>query len=154
MPRFMFWRRLTFASQNRTIMKTKIVSIASKAFILLSALSFLSVSIMAFMNPQSVMDLVQVKLENNDAYSSIRGVYGGVGLSIVIALVYAVRKDHRKGLAFLAILWGLYALSRLITSMTEGQLGEFGTQWMIIETVFCTISIALLALGRKNTQAS
>ena len=54
----------------------KSVLIASRVFILLSALSLLSVSLMAFANPQSVMDLVQVQLSNNDAFSSIRGVYG------------------------------------------------------------------------------
>ena len=91
------------------------VSLASKGFIYLSAFSLLSVSLMAFFTPQSVMDLVNVKLGNTDAYSSIRGVYGGVGLTIFCALVYLAFNDSAKGLAFLSLLWGLYALSRIIT---------------------------------------
>jgi hypothetical protein len=59
----------------------------------LTASGILMVSLMAFVNPQSVMDLVQVKLANNDAYSSIRGVYGGAGMTLVIALIYLAFKD-------------------------------------------------------------
>ena len=124
--------------------REKIIGIISVSFILLSAFSLLSVSILAFGNPQSVMDLVGVKLNNTDAYSSIRGVYGGVGLTLFISLVYLAIKDKTKGLAFLGILWGLYAFSRLLTILKEGNLGEFGTQWLIIETCFCVIAIALL----------
>lgn len=43
---------------------------------------------MAFGDPQAVMDLVLVKLDNTDAYSSIRGVYGGVGIAILGVLLY------------------------------------------------------------------
>lgn len=53
-----------------------------QGYMLLSALAILSVSLMAFSNPQSVMDLVQVQLPNPDAFSSIRGAYGGVGLTL------------------------------------------------------------------------
>ncbi|MEJ8803899.1 DUF4345 family protein, partial [Pontibacter sp. H249] len=62
--------------------KKRLVNLASKGFILLSALSLLSVSVMAFASPQSVMDLVNVQLNNTDAFSSIRGVYGGVGMTL------------------------------------------------------------------------
>ena len=68
--------------------KNKIINIASAVFILFSALSLLMVSLMAMANPQSVMDLVQVQLPNTDAYSSIRGIYGGVGLVIITQLIY------------------------------------------------------------------
>jgi hypothetical protein len=127
----------------------KTVNIAAKCFILLSALSLLSVSVMAFTNPQSVMDLVQVRLTNNDAFSSIRGVYGGVGLTLVISLVYLMLKDVRKGLAFLCLLWGSYALSRTITIFSEGSLGAFGRQWLLIETLFFVIAASLLFFKKR-----
>jgi hypothetical protein len=85
-------------------MKSKSINIISKGFILLSGLSLLSVSIMAFNNPQSVMDLVAVKLNNTDAYSSIRGVYGGVGLTLFITLLYTMRKNLLESLGLLSIL--------------------------------------------------
>jgi hypothetical protein len=122
---------------------------ASKVFIVLSVLSISSVSIMALINPQMVMDLVQVDLPNNDAYSSIRGVYGGVGLTICVALLYTMRKNLQEGLGLLGILWGAYAACRIITLLNEGQLGAFGNQWMKIELVFFIIALLLFWLNKK-----
>ena len=127
----------------------KILNIASQSFILVSTLSLLSVVAMAFNNPQSVMDLVQVKLNNNDAFSSIRGIYGGAGLAISISLLYFMRKDVKLGLAFLSMLWGFYALSRILTIVIEGSLGAFGTQWLVIESIFFSIAFVLLLANRK-----
>lgn len=122
----------------------------AQGFILVSALALLSVSIMAFSNPQSVMDLVGVKLTNTDAFSSIRGVYGGAGLTLFISLIYLMRTDVQKGLAFLCLLWGSYALSRTVTVFIEGALGAFGQQWLLIESVFCLIALALLWANRNR----
>lgn len=124
--------------------KEKLVRAAAVAFIVFSAFCLLMVSLMAFVNPQSVMDLVSVKLNNNDAYSSIRGIYGGVGLTIVISLLYLIRKNMRYALLFLTLLWGLYAASRLITILVEGPLGAFGNQWIVTESVLCGIAVLLL----------
>ena len=129
--------------------KSSIILLLSKAFILLSACSLLSVSIMAFADPQSVMDLVGVALPNNDAASSIRGVYGGVGLTLVLALLYTFRKNVQEGLALLSLLWGLYALSRIITIFNEGTLGAFGTKWLTIESLFFVIALTLFLLGKR-----
>lgn len=104
---------------------------------------------MAFSDPQSVMDLVQVRLTNTDAFSSIRGVYGGVGMTLFISLLYLMVRNVPKGLAFLSLLWGFYALSRIVTVFTEGELGDFGRQWLLIESVFCLIALALLWSNRN-----
>jgi hypothetical protein len=127
------------------------ISLASKGFVLLSGLGILSISIMALLNPQSVMDLVQVKLNNNDAYSSIRGVYGGTGITFFIAIIYTMRKSLSECLAMLSIFWGLYATSRIITIFHEGSLGAFGNQWMRIELIFFSIAVFLLSINRKKT---
>jgi len=123
--------------------KQKMILAASRSFMALSALSMLSVSLMAFSNPQAVMDLVHVELNNNDAFSSIRGVYGGVGLTLFVSIVYLLVKDVRKGLVFLCMLWGFYALSRLMTIIAEGNLGAFGTQWLVTESCFFGIALVL-----------
>ena len=133
--------------------KNKIINIVSGVFILFSAFSLLMVSLMAMANPQSVMDLVQVQLPNTDAYSSIRGIYGGVGLVIITQLIYLLIKDRKKALAFLSLFWGAYALSRLITIGAEGSLGAFGSQWLMIESVFCVLSVVLYTLYRKPQPA-
>ncbi|GAB3803694.1 hypothetical protein GCM10028819_33990 [Spirosoma humi] len=134
-----------------TMQKQIIVTRAAQGFILLSALALLSVSLMAFSNPQSVMDLVQVQLTNTDAFSSIRGVYGGVGLTLFISLLYLMVRDIQKGLVFLSLLWGFYALSRTITVFAEGPLGAFGRQWLVIETLFFLIALALLYVTKQAT---
>lgn len=131
----------------------KILILVSKGFILLSSLSLLSVSLMAFANPQAVMDLVNVQLTNTDAFSSIRGVYGGVGFTLFVSLLYLMVRDSEKGLAFLCLLWGFYALSRTITIFAEGALGDFGTQWLVIELSFFLIALILLSLNRRKRAA-
>ncbi|WP_018478822.1 DUF4345 domain-containing protein [Pontibacter roseus] len=137
----------------------KVIRLASKGLILLSALSLLSVSAMAFADPQAVMDLVQVQLSNTDAFSSIRGVYGGVGLTLFISLLYLMLRDTRKGLALLCLLWGFYALSRILTIFMEGALGDFGTQWLLTESVLFVLAASLLtvypkpAAPQKQTEA-
>lgn len=133
--------------------KNRIINIVSAVFILFSAFSLLMVSLMAMANPQSVMDLVQVQLPNTDAYSSIRGIYGGVGLVIITQLIYLLIKDRKKALAFLSLFWGAYAISRLITIAAEGSLGAFGSQWLMIESVFCVLSVVLYTLYRKPQTA-
>jgi hypothetical protein len=134
--------------------KEKFIRIASICFICFSAFCLLSVSIMAFFSPQSVMELVGVKLENTDAFSSIRGVYGGVGMTLVISLIYLLRKNIKQALGFLALLWGFYALSRAITIFAEGPLGEFGTQWIVTETVLFCLALLLLFLNKNKAVAA
>lgn len=129
--------------------KEKTVRIPTVTYIVFSAFCLLIVSLMAFVNPQSAMDLVSAKLTNNDAYSSIRGIYGGVGLTIVISLLYLIRSHAKEALLFLTLLWSLYAFSRLITILVEGPLGEFGNQWIITETVLSCIAIVLLKYNIK-----
>ena len=126
----------------------------SIGFILLSGFSFLSVSLMAFNDPQAVMDLVAVKLTNNDAYSSIRGVYGGVGLALFIVLIYCMRRNLLDGLRLLILLWGLYAFSRLLTVVKEGALGDFGNQWLGIESCFFLLAATLFFLNKRAVAGS
>lgn len=121
----------------------------STAFILVCAFSLVSVSVMAFLNPQSVMDLVAVSLTNTDAFSSIRGVYGGAGMAMVILLIYLMRRNQQTALFFLSLLWGMYALSRGITIFVEGPLGDFGSQWIVIETCLFVIAVVLFMLTNK-----
>lgn len=130
----------------------KIKQILSQAFIVLSALSIMSVSMMAFDDPQSVMDLVQVTLPNNDAFSSVRGVYGGAGFAIVISLLYSFRKHTENALAFLILLWGFYALSRMITIFKDGPLGDFGNLWIKTESVLFIISCVLFFWNKRSSE--
>lgn len=128
----------------------RIVNVLSVSIIVLTATGILMVSIMAFINPQSVMDLVGVTLPNTDAYSSIRGVYGGAGLAIFTALLYLVFTNKQTGLLFVALICGLYALSRTVTIFVEGNLGEFGMQWLKIESIMCILALIIYSLHTKS----
>lgn len=136
------------------LIKKNINNILSIGFILFSATALLIVSMMAFANPQSVMDLVQVPLNSTDAKSSIRGAYGGLGFSLVISLVYLAFKNQSWALAFLVMFWGFYALSRTITLWYDGPLGNFGMQWLWTELTMCAIALILLLFQKnKNIKA-
>ncbi len=155
MPSFgsFFWS--SFVS-HKTIKKMKnypILKFANYTFIGFCTLSLLYVSVLAFINPQLVMDLVAVELKNTDAYSSIRGIYGGVGLAVVIMLVYFMFKNQPLGLVFLGLIWSLYAISRLITIFVEGTLGNFGSQWLVTESTLAILSLILLYLNKKFKNA-
>lgn len=119
----------------------QMIRYVSLTLILVVTAGIAMVALMAFIDPQSVMNLVQVTLPNTDAYSSIRGVYGGAGLTLVTVLVFLALTDVNKGLLLTAILCGFYALSRVVTSQIEGPLGAFGRQWLLIES-----SLGILAL--------
>lgn len=121
-----------------------LLSIGTWLLIGTSVMGVLSVSFMAFGDPQAVMDLVGVKLDNTDAYSSIRGVYGGVGIAILGVLLYLVFTDRKAALGFIALFWGMYAMSRLMTISMEGPLGDFGSQWLMIESALCLVALGLL----------
>lgn len=122
----------------------RLLSIGTWSLIGISVLGILSVSIMAFGDPQAVMDLVRVKLDNTDAYSSIRGVYGGVGIALLGVLLYLAFTDRKAALGFIALFWGMYAVSRVMTITMEGPLGAFGSQWLAIESTLCLVALGLL----------
>ena len=132
-------------------MKTSVLKIISKSFIIVSVLGLLSVAAMAMVNPQDVMDLVHVKITNNDAFSSLRGIYGGVGLTICFFLIYLLITEYQKALLFLCFFWGAYAFSRILTILIEGPLGAFGTQWLIIETIFFIAALLILIISKRKS---
>jgi hypothetical protein len=120
-----------------------------KGIIGFSILAVGYVSISSMIDPVSTMELVNVSLTTNDAISSIRGVYGGVGLLVTVGMVYLITTNIHLGLIFTTMFWGSYALSRLITIISNGPLGNFGSQWIIIESGLFFIGLSLLLVDRK-----
>lgn len=132
-------------------MNNKILLWTSRGYMALCIISLGMVALMAFQSPQAVMDLVQTPLPNTDAMSSIRGIYGGVGLSIIIGLIYLWRTNLRLALGYLSIFWALYAISRMITAAIDGPLGAFGTQWLYTESFFALLGLLLWwRMGKKH----
>lgn len=114
-----------------------------------SILGLASVSILSLIDPQSTMDLVHVKLDNTDAISSIRGIYGGVGISIISGLSYLLMTKIILAIRFLTMFWFSYASSRLITMVVDGPLGDFGNQWISIESAFGILGLILLIIDKR-----
>lgn len=133
--------------------KHKIFSYLGHGLVLLSLLSLVYVSGMAWWNPRAIMALVHEKLTNTDSISSIRGVYGSVGLFVVSVLGYLWSAGLTITLRFLSIFWFLYAASRLLTWAVDGPLGSFGMQWLTIE-LFLGISCLMLSYLVKTKPAS
>ncbi|WP_025763101.1 DUF4345 domain-containing protein [Dyadobacter tibetensis] len=119
-------------------------------YFFVSILGLASVSIISILDPQQTMDLVQVKLENTDAISSIRGIYGGVGCTIIVGLIYLQRQLPFLALAFLTMFWSSYALSRYLTMAIDGPLQDFGNQWVLIETILAVLGLGLVMAQSKN----
>lgn len=130
----------------------KFIPIISKFYLGFSLASILSVSLYALLDPQGVMDLVQVTLPNTDAISSIRGVYGGVGFTICMCILYLLLHNLEKGVVFLTIFWGSYAISRLITLISDGPLGPFGLQWLMIESLLCLLGLGTWFASRLRKE--
>lgn len=114
-----------------------------------SILGLASVSILSLIDPQSTMDLVNVKLDNTDAISSIRGIYGGVGISVISGLSYLLMTKIILAIRFLTMFWFSYASSRLITMVVDGPLGDFGNQWISIESAFGILGLILLIIDKR-----
>jgi len=131
-------------------MKTnKFLEAATWIIAAISALGTLSVSLMALLDPKGVMALVHTPLENTDAYSSIRGVFGGVGITLAVVLVWVFRRDRTTAVGFLALFWGNYALCRALTIAMDGPLGDFGNQWIGIEALLAIAALVVYALRRQ-----
>jgi len=127
----------------------KVIAVSSKVFLGFSIFSIGYVSILSMLNPVATMELVNTTLQNTDAISSIRGIYGGVGLAITCSLIYFMLKDVQKGLSFLTMFWGAYAISRVITHLVDGPLGDFGSQWLVIESILFVLALVLLGLNAR-----
>ncbi|MBD1428923.1 DUF4345 domain-containing protein [Sphingobacterium litopenaei] len=126
--------------------ESKILNYLGHVTVALSLLSLAYVALMAWVNPYQVMLLVGEKLSNTDSMSSIRGVYGGVGLFLVGVLAWFWKNNLKTSLQLLGLFWSLYALSRIVTWMVEGPLGDFGKQWLMIELFLGMLSLLLSAV--------
>ena len=131
--------------------QSRIAHLSSKIFILLSSIAIGFVSIQSMIDPIATMDLVNVHLGNNDAISSIRGIYGGIGIVITLSLLHLFFKDYKKGLVFSVMFWSAYAISRVVTYIVDGPLGEFGSQWLLLESILSLLGMTLVILNTRFT---
>lgn len=125
------------------------LELATWGLVIVSALGVLSVSLSALFDPKGVMALVHTPLDNTDAYSSVRGVFGGVGITLAAIMVWVFRRDRTATVGFIALFWGNYALCRALTIAVDGPLGDFGNRWIGIESALAVCALVVYALRRR-----
>lgn len=145
--------RAALAMQTNTMKTNRPLETATWAIVLLSALGTLSVSVTSLLDPKGVMALVHTPLDNTDAYSSVRGVFGGVGLTLAAVMVWVFRRDRTAAMGFIALFWGNYALCRALTIAMDGPLGAFGNQWIGIEATLAVCALVVYLLRRLASGA-
>ncbi|HPH86910.1 MAG TPA: DUF4345 domain-containing protein [Chitinophagales bacterium] len=123
----------------------------SLVFLVIVGLAFLSIAIPAFINPQSIMDNVQVTLGNTSALNSVRAMYGGVNLFFGLYILYAAFKKQETGLILVFLYCAGFMVGRIYSLFAEGNPSQFIITWLCIESTLTILSILLLRkLQKKN----
>ncbi|MCP9761607.1 DUF4345 domain-containing protein [Lacihabitans soyangensis] len=125
------------------------ISIVAKVFLVIVGLAFLNVAVQAFINPQTVMDFVSVKLENTSARNSTRAFYGGVNLTFALFLIYGAFKMQKEALILASLYGGGFVIGRLYSILMEGQPSTFILTWLTIES-FLTLGSLILLIELKK----
>ena len=113
----------------------------------------MSLSLMALFDPQSVMDLVGVELGNTDALSSIRGVYGGVGVAICLSLLYLMIHFPEKGRCFPEHLLGSLCILPTHYADIRWSFGRFWKPMAIDRKLYVLdwlVAVAGIGVGAKK----
>ncbi len=120
------------------------IEIITTAFLVLVGLAFLNVAVQAMIDPQSVMDFVNVELDNISARNSIRAFYGGVNLFFALFIIYGAFKMKREGLILMTLYGGGFVFGRLYSILLEGNPSSFIWTWLGVEGVLTLVSLFLL----------
>ena len=132
----------------------KTLTWATRIFLILTGLATLNIALQAIADPQSVMNFVDVQLNNITARNSIRAFYGTVNLAFALFWLYAAFRAQRTGLLLAALYTGGFALGRLMSMALDGMPGAFALQWLVVESVFGAAAIGLLILQEKRPQTN
>lgn len=128
----------------------KKINLITKIFLVVVGLAFLNVAVQAMIDPQSVMDFVNVQLENISARNSTRAFYGGVNLTFALFLIYGAFKMQREALILAILYGGGFVIGRIYSIIVDGTPSTFIFTWLGIETFLTIVSIVLLKMKGKN----
>ncbi len=112
--------------------------------IFVAAAFFLAMGIVALISPAMVARQFQVMSLTSVGRNEVRAVYGGFGVAVAAALIYAAG-DHRAGpgivLAVAIALAGM-AAGRLVSALIDRTFGSFSMLFFAVE---CLLAVLLLA---------
>jgi hypothetical protein len=126
------------------------LKIFNRIYLILLGLATLNIAVQGLLDPQAIMDNVQVTLGNATARNSVRALYGGVNLALALFWLYAAFYRQREGLRFALLYTGGFAIGRLVSIAVEGVPGAFAMQWLVTESVFAVLAIVLLVLPQRQ----
>ncbi len=132
----------------------KTLTWVTRIFLILTGLATLNIALQAIADPQSVMNFVEVQLNNVTARNSIRAFYGTVNLAFALFWLYAAFREQRTGLLLAALYTGGFAIGRLMSMALDGMPGAFALQWLVVESVFGAAAIGLLFLQEKRPKTN
>ena len=121
------------------------IKLITKVFLLLIAVPTLLVGIQGLLDPQAIMDNVQVALGNNSGKSSTRAIYGGMHLMFAGYFIYGAFQSQRIALLIMALYGVGFVIGRLVSLAVDGQPNEFISTWIFVEAATAIISIFLMS---------
>lgn len=112
--------------------------------IFVAAAFFLAMGIMALISPSMVARQFQVMNLTSVGRNEVRAVYGGFGVAVGFALIYAA-DDHRVGpgitLAVAIALVGM-AAGRVVSALIDRTLGWFSMLFLAVECLLAALLFA------------
>lgn len=117
-----------------------------------SALAILRTSITIFIHPQNVLEHIGVNISSIDHSRPLTALFSATGFTIAGILSYLFIQDRRKGLTFLTLLFGIYALYRFLTILFHGSIDDLG-RWLFVDSALFLISVMLLLVQPANQKS-
>lgn len=115
----------------------------TKIYLLFVGALMLYFSILTLFNPQTIMEFINVKLDNINAKNSIRSFYGGVNFTFSIFLIYASFFSRKTGLLLTSIYGCGFILGRIYSIIIDGIPDSFIITCLLIETILTIFSLTL-----------
>ena len=123
-------------------------------FLAFVGLAFLKTGLEAILDPQTVMDYVQVTLDNASARNSIRSFYGFVNAALGLFMIFGAFRMQREALALSLLYAGSFTMGRLYGLAVDGLASDFIYTWMITEAIVAICSMSLLLARRNKPEAA
>ena len=115
-----------------------------KVFLLFAAVPTLLVGLQGLIDPQGIMDNVDVILGNNSGKSSTRAIYGGMHIMFGGFIAYGAFKAQREALLILALYTIGFVLGRVTSLILDGMPNAFISTWIFVEAGFAIIATYFL----------
>lgn len=133
---------------------SKAADIFAIAILVLTALSFIGFGVKWLVNPVSMAAPLGITLNNGDATSDARAVYGGMELGLGLFLLYscAAKARRSQGLAAAALTLGGLGVTRAIgIAVAVGGVGPGTYQLLVTDFLGIALTSAAFFVSRSRS---